>query len=79
MTLTHHTRDTQARRLYAALRLAGYLGEEPETARFARRLGDALWRYGFVAVVLSEEELGLLPEAVAAETQLIGGDSEVDR
>lgn len=78
-TLTQSTRGTQVRRLYAALRQAGYLAGEDEVARFERRLGDALFRLGFYAIVVSDEEVGMWPESFAADTALLGGDSEIER
>ena len=77
--LTNSTRGVQAYRLYAALRAAGYLKEEGEIGRFARRVGDALYRHGFYVLLLSDEDLGILPESIGADTSFLGGDCDFDR
>ena len=77
--LTDATRGVQAHRLYAALRIAGYLKEEGEVGRFADRLSAALYRHGFYALVLTDVELDDQPESISADTAFLGGDCDFER
>lgn len=77
--LTGQPRSVQTRRLYAALRQAGYLTDENDPQRFAIRISAALYRLGFVVLVLSDEQVEGLPEDFSADTELIGGDQDGHR